>query len=106
MWYCARPPYAAGSSARSARCWSGSRCGSPSPTAEAPDPPAPATPPFVHRRRMRRIPRMPAMTDAIHHHVARMVGRDPDEPHRAATPLELLFDLTFVIAFGTAANEL
>ena len=46
------------------------------------------------------------MTDAIHHHVARMVGRDPDEPHRAATPLELLFDLTFVIAFGTAANEL
>ena len=25
---------------------------------------------------------------------------------RAATPLELLFDLTFVIAFGTAANEL
>ncbi|THV09010.1 low temperature requirement protein A [Nocardioides caeni] len=35
-----------------------------------------------------------------------MVGRDPAEPHRAATPLELLFDLTFVVAFGTAANEL
>ena len=35
-----------------------------------------------------------------------MQGRDPDEPDRAATPLELLFDLTFVIAFGTAANEL
>jgi low temperature requirement protein LtrA len=35
-----------------------------------------------------------------------MVGRDPGEEHRASTPLELLFDLTFVIAFGTAANEL
>ena len=28
-----------------------------------------------------------------------------DEQHRVATPLELLFDLTFVIAFGIAANE-
>ena len=35
-----------------------------------------------------------------------MSGRDPHEPHRVATPLELLFDLTFVIAFGTAASEL
>ena len=35
-----------------------------------------------------------------------MGGRDPSEAHRAATPLELLFDLTFVIAFGAAANEL
>jgi low temperature requirement protein LtrA len=26
--------------------------------------------------------------------------------HRSATPLELLYDLTFVVAFGTAANEL
>ena len=34
-----------------------------------------------------------------------MVGRDPDEPIRSATPLELLYDLTFVIAFGAAANE-
>ena len=34
------------------------------------------------------------------------MGRDPDEDHRTATPLELLFDLTFVVAFGTAANEL
>ena len=33
-------------------------------------------------------------------------GRDPDEDHRAATPLELLYDLTFVVAFGTAADEL
>jgi low temperature requirement protein LtrA len=35
-----------------------------------------------------------------------MIGRDPSEPHRAATPLELLFDLTFVVAFGVAAEQL
>jgi low temperature requirement protein LtrA len=35
-----------------------------------------------------------------------MAGRDPAEPHRTATPLELLFDLTFVVAFGIAADEL
>ena len=35
-----------------------------------------------------------------------MTGRDPHEAHRAATPLELLFDLTFVVAFGTSGNEL
>ncbi|MFC9554440.1 low temperature requirement protein A [Rhodococcus sp. NPDC056960] len=34
-----------------------------------------------------------------------MVGRDPHEEHRAATPLELLFDLTFVVAFGVAGNQ-
>lgn len=47
-----------------------------------------------------------AMSDAqkepitIQHRVRRMTGRDPGELHRVATPLELLFDLTFVIAFG------
>ena len=35
-----------------------------------------------------------------------MLGRDPGEDHRSATPLELLFDLTFVVAFGMAADEL
>ena len=35
-----------------------------------------------------------------------MRGRDPHEPHRVATPLELLFDLTFVISFGGAASQL
>ena len=40
------------------------------------------------------------------HHRRRFSGRDPDEDHRAATPLELLYDLTIVVAFGTAANEL
>jgi low temperature requirement protein LtrA len=36
----------------------------------------------------------------------RFTGRDPDEVHRAATPLELLYDLTIVVAFGTAADQL
>lgn len=40
------------------------------------------------------------------HRVRRMAGRDPHERHRVATPLELLFDLTFVIAFGVSASEL
>jgi len=35
-----------------------------------------------------------------------MAGRDPHEAHRVATPLELLFDLTFVVAYGMVANEL
>lgn len=34
-----------------------------------------------------------------------MGGRDPLENHRAATPLELFFDLTFVIAFGVAGSQ-
>lgn len=40
------------------------------------------------------------------HHRRPFRGRDPDEHHRTVTPLELLFDLTFVVAFGIAANEL
>lgn len=35
-----------------------------------------------------------------------MRGRDPHEHHRVSTPLELLFDLTFVIAYGAAAHQL
>jgi low temperature requirement protein LtrA len=42
---------------------------------------------------------------AFAHRLRPMSGRDPHEPHRVATPLELLFDLTFVIAFGIAASE-
>lgn len=34
-----------------------------------------------------------------------MGGRDRHEEHRVATPLELLFDLTFVIAFAQAASQ-
>jgi low temperature requirement protein LtrA len=40
------------------------------------------------------------------HHRRRFQGRDPNEEHRASTPLELLYDLTIVVAFGTAADEL
>ncbi len=34
-----------------------------------------------------------------------MSGRSPDEPGRVSSPLELLFDLTFVVAVGTAASQ-
>jgi low temperature requirement protein LtrA len=40
------------------------------------------------------------------HRLRLMSGRDPNEQHRAATPLELLYDLTFVVAFGVAAEQL
>ncbi len=42
---------------------------------------------------------------SLHHHSRPMGGRNPDQEHRVATPLELLFDLTFVIAFGQAASQ-
>jgi low temperature requirement protein LtrA len=35
-----------------------------------------------------------------------MLARDPHEEHRVSSPLELLFDLTFVVAISTAAAEL
>ena len=34
-----------------------------------------------------------------------MTGRDPHEEHRVATPLELLYDLMFVVARCVAGNE-
>ena len=34
-----------------------------------------------------------------------MSGRDPHEEHRVATPLELLFDLTFATCFSFAASQ-
>ncbi|MFI2566443.1 low temperature requirement protein A [Paenarthrobacter sp. NPDC018779] len=45
-------------------------------------------------------------TNPLRHALARMGGRDPHEKHRTATPLELFFDLTFVIAFSVAAGQL
>ena len=42
---------------------------------------------------------------AIRDDSRRMSGRDPHERHRVATPLELLFDLTFATSFGLAASE-
>ena len=46
------------------------------------------------------------MTSVHAHQRRRFSGRDPSEGHRAATPLELLYDLTLVVAFGVAANEM
>lgn len=40
-----------------------------------------------------------------HSRLRRMAGRDPHEVHRVATPLELLFDLTFATSFGLAASQ-
>lgn len=48
------------------------------------------------------------MTDtsqALHHRLTRMAGRDPHESGRVSSPLELLFDLTFAVAFSTAGGE-
>lgn len=42
----------------------------------------------------------------ISHRLRRMRGRDPGQEDRAATPLELLFDLTFVTSFAVAAAQL
>lgn len=42
---------------------------------------------------------------SLSHHVTRMTGRDPHEAHRSATPLELLFDLVFVVAFSQISSE-
>lgn len=39
------------------------------------------------------------------HRLTPMRGRDPGEAHRVATPLELLFDLTFVVAFSVAGQQ-
>jgi low temperature requirement protein LtrA len=41
----------------------------------------------------------------LSHRRRRFTGRDPDEAHRVSTPLELLYDLTIVVAFGTAADQ-
>lgn len=34
-----------------------------------------------------------------------MSGRDPYEQHRVATPLELLYDLTFAVAFAVVGEQ-
>jgi low temperature requirement protein LtrA len=43
--------------------------------------------------------------DHLHRRLLAMTGRDPNEAHRTATPLELFFDLVFVIAFAQASTE-
>ena len=42
----------------------------------------------------------------LEHRLRPMTGRDPGEGGRSATSLELLYDLTYVIAFGAAAEQL
>lgn len=42
----------------------------------------------------------------LRHRLRPMVGRDPDQRDRSASPLELLYDLTYVIAFAGAAEQL
>jgi low temperature requirement protein LtrA len=44
-------------------------------------------------------------TPTERHRLRPTTGRSPDEAHRAATPLELLVDLAFVAAIGTAASQ-
>src|SRR4029077_9998250 len=43
---------------------------------------------------------------SFRHELRRMAGRNPDEAHRVATPLELRFDLTFATSFSLAASQL
>ena len=45
------------------------------------------------------------MSSPTAYRLARMTGRDPNEKHRTATPLELLFDLAFVLAIGQASGS-
>lgn len=49
--------------------------------------------------------RMSTPSETRDHRIHRMTGRDPEEPHRTATPLELLFDLTLVVAFSQAGSQ-
>ena len=48
---------------------------------------------------------MEPSVSALRHVTRRMGGRDRHETHRVATPLELLFDLTFATSFGLAASH-
>ncbi|MFF1573703.1 low temperature requirement protein A [Leifsonia sp. NPDC058292] len=42
----------------------------------------------------------------LRHRIRPMAGRDPAERGRTTTPLELLYDLTYVVAFAAAADQL
>ncbi|MFD3457549.1 low temperature requirement protein A [Streptomyces sp. NPDC058691] len=47
-----------------------------------------------------------ASSGRLYRPLVRMTPRDPQEPHRVATPLELLFDLCFVVAVAQAGVRL
>lgn len=42
----------------------------------------------------------------LRHRLRPLTGRDPDERGRTTTPLELLYDLTYVVAFAAASDQL
>lgn len=46
------------------------------------------------------------LREELHHRLRPMSGNDPHDRSRRSTPLELLYDLVYVIAFGRAAEEL
>jgi low temperature requirement protein LtrA len=46
------------------------------------------------------------LREELRHRMRPLRGRDPDERARTTTPLELLFDLTFVVAFAAASDQL
>lgn len=48
----------------------------------------------------------PRLKHELYHRLRPMTGRDPGEKGRSTTPLELLYDLTYVVAFGAAADQL
>lgn len=50
---------------------------------------------------------MDAVTHArgARHRLHPLAPRDPHEPHRVSSPLELLFDLTFAVAFGLSGAQ-
>ena len=63
------------------------------------------TPPPAHRPIAMTHPAAPApLSDHADH--ARPRARDIHEQHRVATPLEPLFDLSFVVAIALAASHL
>jgi len=47
-----------------------------------------------------------SLREELRHRLRPMVGRNPFERGRATTPLELLYDLCFVVAIGRAAKHL
>jgi low temperature requirement protein LtrA len=76
------------------------------------DRPAPPVRGQLHRQRFggTAVPRGHLEGGGVDHYDGRhrlrpMTGRDPDEANRVATPLELLFDLSFVAAFSRTADE-
>lgn len=46
------------------------------------------------------------LQEQLRHRVRLMPGRDPRQRDRSATPLELLYDLTYVVAFAAASDQL